>query len=111
MVYYLHGLHKQVTKTITSSNAKYKAPADTYHKRVVAKFGDLVWVIFTHEKFQQATTTRKLLDEGSEHLCEDLTLLDEDLIYVNYMNDLTVAFMNQQNMFRFKKIYSCARPG
>ena len=32
--------------------------------------------------------------EGSEHLCEDLTLLDEDLIYVNYMDDLTVAFMN-----------------
>lgn len=32
--------------------------------------------------------------KGSEHLCENLTLLDEDLIYVNYMNYLTVAFIN-----------------
>jgi len=48
----MHGLHKQVTKTITGSNAKYKAMADTYHRRVMAKFGDLVWVIFTHDKFQ-----------------------------------------------------------
>ena len=32
--------------------------------------------------------------EGYEYLCEDLTLLDENLIYVNYMDDLTVTFMN-----------------
>ena len=58
MVYYLHDLHKQVTKIIICSNAKYKALVDAYHRRVVAKFGDLVWVILTYDKFQWTTTAR-----------------------------------------------------
>lgn len=51
MVDYLHDIHKQVKQTIDNNNATYKAMADTHRKRVVYEVGNLVWVVFTRDKF------------------------------------------------------------
>lgn len=40
---------------------------------------------------------------GSEHSGEDLTLIDVDLAWKDYMNDLTDAFINQSNRSRMAK--------
>jgi hypothetical protein len=70
MTYYLYGINKQVKKTVTNINAKYKALTDTHYRKVVFEVGDLVWEILTHDKFLIGKYNK--LKERKISICEVL---------------------------------------